>query len=59
MRNPEVMKTLIMTLMMTTVATIDVPVAETYAEVVEMRMKFVARLMRSRLTSMLANDQSV
>ena len=42
--------------MMTTVATIDIPVAETYAEVVEMRMKLVARLMRTTIISMLANE---
>ena len=47
------MKTLIMTLMMTTVTAIDAPVAETYAEVVEMRMKIMANLMKFRLSSML------
>jgi hypothetical protein len=53
------MKTIIMTLMMTSVATIDAPVAETYAEAVQMRMKIMVGIMKNKITSILAHDIKV
>ena len=43
---------------MTTVATIDAPVAETYAEAVEMRMKIMVGVMKTKINGLLTQDGS-